>query len=137
MRGPPGVRLVILLLVFVFAFGGITVRLGVLQLRDQRAYAAQGLAQRVHTIILPAARGMIVDRDGAPLAMTVQARDIYADPRYVVDPVATAGAIAPLLGVKPRTLMSALTHGGSFAYLGRQIDPGVAFLQKPFQQKRQ
>ncbi len=126
MRRPPGARLVILLVVFVLAFGGITVRLGVLQLRDQRAYAAQGLAQRVHTITLPAARGMIVDRDGAPLAMTVQARDIYADPRYVVDPVATAGAIAPLLEVKPRTLMSALTRSGSFAYLGRQIDPGVA-----------
>lgn len=126
MRRPPGTRLVILLVTFVVAFGGITVRLGFLQLRDQRAYAAQGLAQRVHTITLPAARGMIVDRDGVPLAITVQARDIYADPRYVVDPSATADAIAPLLKVRPRTLIPGLTHGGSFAYLARQVDVGVA-----------
>ncbi len=126
MRRPPGVRLVVLLATFVFAFGGITVRLGFLQLRDQRAYAAQGLAQRLHTITLPATRGMIVDRDGTPLAITVQARDIYADPRYVIDPSATADAIAPLLGVKPRTLRAGLIHTGSFAYLARQIDVGVA-----------
>jgi len=126
VRRPPGVRLVVLLVTFVVAFGGITVRLGFLQLRDQRAYAAQGLAQRLHTITLPATRGMIVDRDGTPLAITVQARDIYADPRYVTDPSATADAIAPLLGVKPRTLRAGLTHTGSFAYLARQIDVGVA-----------
>jgi len=115
-----------LLATFVFAFGGITVRLGFLQLRDQRAYAAQGLAQRLHTITLPAVRGMIVDRDGVPLAITIQARDISADPRYVIDPSATADAIAPLLGVKPRTLMAGLIHSGSFAYLARQVDVGVA-----------
>ena len=126
MRRPPGVRLVVLLVTFVVAFAGISVRLGFLQLRDQRAYAAQGLAQRLHTITLPATRGMIVDRDGTPLAITVQARDIYADPRYVTDPSATADAIAPLLGVKPRTLRAGLTHTGSFAYLARQIDVGVA-----------
>lgn len=116
----------ILLAAFVFAFGGITVRLGFLQLRDQRAYAAQGLAQRLHTITLPAARGMIVDRDGVPLAITIQASDISADPRYVVDPAATANAIAPLLGVKARTLKAPLTQSGSFAYLARQVDMGVA-----------
>ncbi|MEA2555645.1 MAG: hypothetical protein QOI60_976 [Actinomycetota bacterium] len=126
MRRPPGARLLTLLVAFVFAFGGITVRLGFLQLRDQRAYAAQGLAQRVHTITLPAARGMIVDRDGVPLAITVQARDVYADPRYVEDPSATADALATLLDVKPRTLIPALIHNGSFAYLARGVDVGLA-----------
>ncbi|MEP7059858.1 MAG: penicillin-binding protein 2 [Actinomycetota bacterium] len=126
MRRPPGARLIVLLVMFVFAFGGITVRLGVLQLRDQRAYAAQGLAQRVHTIALPATRGMILDRDRIPLAITVQARDICADPRAVVDPVGTAEAIAPLLDMRPHTMLRALTSRGTFAFLARQADAGVA-----------
>jgi cell division protein FtsI (penicillin-binding protein 3) len=118
--------LIVLLVTFVMAFGGITVRLGVLQLRDQSAYAAQGLAQRVHTITLPASRGMILDRDQIPLAITVQARDICADPRAVVDPAATADAIAPLLGVRPRTLIRPLTTSGTFAFLARQTEASVA-----------
>ena len=125
MKRPPGARLVALFVVMVLAFGGITVRLGFLQLTDQRAYAAMGYQQRVHTLTLPAARGMILDSSGVPLAMTVQARDVYVDPQLVTDPMGEAAALAPLLGLKFAKLLPVLTGTGSFVYLARQVTPAL------------
>ena len=93
MRRPPAGRLVALLGAMVLALAGVGTRLVVLQIGDHRAFAAQGLDQRVHLLDLPAERGAIVDRTGVPLAITLEARDVYADPRYVTDPIGEAARI--------------------------------------------
>ena len=144
MRRPPARRLVALLGVMVLALVGVIGRLVVLQVGGHRAFAAQGLRQRVHPIDLPAARGAIVDRTGVPLAITMEARDVYADPRYVTDPVGQAAKIARVLDLRPRDVERRLrTSDSTFVYLGRQIDvdvadrlealglPGVGFLEVP------
>ncbi len=51
-----------------------------LQVRDQSQYETLGMMQRERTIDLPADRGQILDRDGIPLALTLEARDIYVNP---------------------------------------------------------
>ena len=56
----------------------------------------------------------------------MEARDVYADPRFVVDPAATAAAIAPILQVRRAALRGQLGTTGSFVYLARQIDVAVA-----------
>jgi cell division protein FtsI (penicillin-binding protein 3) len=144
VRRPPARRLVALLGVMVLALVGVVGRLVVLQVGGHRAFAAQGLRQRVHPIELPAARGPIVDRTGVPLAITMEARDVYADPRYVTDPVGEAAKIARVLGLRPRDVERRLrTSDSTFVYLGRQIDvdvadrlqalglPGIGFLEVP------
>jgi cell division protein FtsI (penicillin-binding protein 3) len=73
-------------------------RLVVLQFTDAPAYAADGLRARTKSEVVPARRGAIVDRDGKPLAHSVEARYIYADPTQVEDIEATANALAPVLG---------------------------------------
>jgi cell division protein FtsI (penicillin-binding protein 3) len=126
------------------ALTGVMARLVVLQIGGHRAFAAEGLDQRVHPIDLPAERGAIVDRTGVPLAMTLDARDVYADPRYVTDPVGEARKIARILGLRPREIERRLrTPDATFVYLGRQIDaedagrlealglPGIGFLDVP------
>ena len=80
MKRTPAGRLVALLGAMVLALVGVIARLVVLQVGDHRALAAQGLQQRVHPTDLPAERGAIVDRTGVPLAITLEARDIYTDP---------------------------------------------------------
>ena len=125
MRRRTGKRLVVLLVAMLFAFGGIAVRLATLQVGDHQL-SALGLDQRVRTIDLPAARGRILDRSGVPLAITLEARDLYANPELVTDPEGEAEQIARILGLKPKEVRPALEADGTFAYVARQVDLDVA-----------
>jgi cell division protein FtsI (penicillin-binding protein 3) len=144
VKRPPARRLVALLGVMVIALAGVVGRLVVLQVGGHRALAAQGLRQRVHPTDLPAERGAIVDRTGVPLAITLEARDVYADPRYVTDPIGEAATIARILDARPREIERRLrTPDSTFVYLARQVDlavadrlearglPGIGFLEVP------
>lgn len=143
MRRPPAGRLVAMLVAMVLAFAAVGVRLAFLQVGDQRSLSAMGMQQRVRTIDLPAERGEILDRNLVPLAVTVEATDIYANPAYVTDPIAEAQEIAPLLGLKPRVVEQALRSDDTFVYVDRQVDddlanriealglPGIGFLPVP------
>ncbi len=143
MTRPPVTRLIAMLTLMMLAFGGIVVRLAFLQVRDNPELEAMGLQQRVRTITLPAQRGEIVDRSGVPLAVTREARDIYVDPRYVVDPRAEAETIADVLDLRAREVRAALESDGTFAFIDRQVDlevaeeleslslPGIGFLEVP------
>jgi cell division protein FtsI (penicillin-binding protein 3) len=126
VRRPPVHRLVALLTVIVLAFGAIFVRLTVLQVSQAASFRDRALDQRVRTVALPATRGQILDRQGEPLAISLDARDVYADPRYVEDPWATATALAPLLDTEVGPLVQLLTEDTTFVYLARQVDLDVA-----------
>jgi cell division protein FtsI (penicillin-binding protein 3) len=132
-----------MLAIMMLAFAGIVVRLAFLQVHDNTQLSQLGLDQRVRTMQLPAARGEIVDRDGVPLAISRQARDVYVDPRLVTDPDGEAAQIADVLDLKKREVLDALVYDGTFRYIERQVDmstteeleakalPGVGFLDVP------
>jgi len=136
---PPVGRLLVLLTVMLFGLTGVMARLSVLQVREGTSYEERGYDQRLHTFILPAQRGSILDASRQPLALSVDARDVYADPSFVRDPLGTATAIAPLLGVRPAAVLRTL-GGTGFSYVARQVDlatadgiealhlPGIGFL---------
>ncbi|MBQ1073007.1 penicillin-binding protein 2 [Micromonospora sp. C31] len=120
-------RLGTVLTLMLFAVIGI--RLVVLQTVETPAYAGGGLADRLRTVTLPAARGAIHDRFGAPLAHSVEARYVYADPTQIEDQQATAKALSPLLGMpaselaekmKPRKRVNG--DDSQFEYLARGVD---------------
>jgi cell division protein FtsI (penicillin-binding protein 3) len=127
----------------LLAFGSIAARLTALQVGDHRSLEALGLDQRVRTFDLPAARGQILDRRGVPLGITLDARDIYANPALVTDPEGEAVQIAETLGERPKNVLPALEAEGTFAYVARQVDvdvaqrvedlhlPGIGFLSVP------
>ena len=115
---------VVVLVLFMVLAG----RLVVLQLTDASAYAALGLQQRLREIPLPAPRGAILDRSGAVLAHSVDARYVYADPEMVEDPKATAAKLAPVLGIAasrlaPKLERSVRSDGTPvrFVYLARGV----------------
>jgi cell division protein FtsI (penicillin-binding protein 3) len=126
VRRPPLRRLIALFVFFVFALLSIVVRLAVLQVSRAEAYQTEALQQRVSTVVVPAWRGRILDRSGEPLAMSVPARDIYADPTYVETPWSTARRLVAVLGGKVRELAAALERDTTFVYLARHVSPGVA-----------
>jgi cell division protein FtsI (penicillin-binding protein 3) len=133
--------------VLLVGFAAITARLVDLQALGGHEYTAFGVSQRFQTIALPADRGSIFDRNGNDLAVSIPQRTIWADPRLVEDPVATAARLSELIGLDEEET-SALTarlsrEGGKFAYVERRVPdevasaveeealPGVFFLDEP------
>jgi cell division protein FtsI (penicillin-binding protein 3) len=88
-------------------FAAVGVRLIELQFEGAPAAAAQGLDQRLQHETIFASRGSILDRNGAIMAHSVEARMIFADPTEIADPVATAALLAPLLG-RPASVLEPL-----------------------------
>ncbi len=93
-------------------------------------YRAYGVAQRESSINIPAARGTIFDRDGNEMAITVPALSLYADPRAVLDPAATAHVLGQMLGFDAAAESELATKLGnqkqSFVYVQRFVDQDVA-----------
>jgi cell division protein FtsI (penicillin-binding protein 3) len=83
-RGASLVRLRIGFLVIAMLVSVFAARLFQLQGIDAKAYVAKARAEGVVTVSLPANRGAITDRNGAPLAESVDGLMVVADPSVTV-----------------------------------------------------
>jgi cell division protein FtsI (penicillin-binding protein 3) len=101
-------------------------RLVQLQGLDASAYAAEGQAQRLRTIALPAQRGQIVDRNGVALAIEQEARTIFADPKLVKDPQRNAARLAPVIDRPAAELEDLMRRQSRFVVLAKTVDVSVA-----------
>jgi len=127
-------------------FGALAVRVAQLQVFSGNRYKNLALRQTTHTVPLPAQRGTIFDRDGRDLALSIELSSVYADPQQVSDPIAYAGALAPILGVSETTLEERLAQTNQFQYLARRVNdatveqvkaldlPGVGFVPEQARQ---
>ena len=119
-------RVIILGVVFVVAWGGIGYRLFQVQGADAAELAERGFNQRVrHEEILPK-RGTIYDRDGVELAVTVYGSSLVADPLLVDDPAQAAALLAPLLGENLADLTIKLGREGRYVLLARGLEHAEA-----------
>jgi cell division protein FtsI (penicillin-binding protein 3) len=78
---------------------------------------------RIRTVIIPASRGEITDRNGVPLATTVDAVNITTDQTLVPDPTAIAKQIAAVLHTDWRAYVPRLTGKHRFAYVAKGVTP--------------
>lgn len=102
----------------VFAFVAVlylllSIRLVYLQAARHAYFQKEADAHRVNTDILPARRGLILDRDSGALASNVPAAAVYADPQEITDPAAAALLLAPILHADPARLQRLLTPRSS------------------------
>jgi len=74
------------------------------------------LAKKQHTsaIMINSERGVIYDRNGEKLAVSVMAKSLFADPAKVSRPQEAAKRLAPVLQADPGALLKKLTRGGHF-----------------------
>ena len=105
-------------------------RLVQLQGLDAAGYAVAALDQRRHTFELPAVRGEILDRNGYPLAMNVDSRLVYADPKLVADPTTAAVQLSPYLHQPVAGLLALLLGigrpaGTRYVELARGLPPAT------------
>ena len=132
-----------MLLVLILAFGVVGYRLVQLQVLNGERYLTYGEEQRIRSVVLPADRGSIFDRNGHDLAVSIPQRTIWADPRLIEDHIAAAAALAPLVEEDATTLEARLGSDSQFVYVARRVSddvaskveqlelPGIFFLDEP------
>jgi cell division protein FtsI (penicillin-binding protein 3) len=111
-------------LVALLAF--VVVRLVVVQGVDGAAYAAEAEQDRLRNYTVAALRGQVLDRDGNPLAYTVDASRVVADPSIVKDPRRAALALTTLLDVPVPELTERLSREGRYVVLAARVPPETA-----------
>jgi cell division protein FtsI (penicillin-binding protein 3) len=89
------------------------------------ALQEKAVDQNTRVVELSAARGVIYDRNGQALAISETMATVYANPHNVVNIAATAGELAPVLGLPEEELLEKLSSDASFRYLARKIDPAI------------
>jgi cell division protein FtsI (penicillin-binding protein 3) len=115
-------RFAFLFLALAVLFGVVAFRLVWVQVVAAPAYADKAKAQRMRDIEIAPRRGTIYDREGEPLAVSVEAKTIYAAPNAVKDKTGTAAALASVLGGDPSVYQAKLERKGWFVYIARKVD---------------
>lgn len=115
-------RFVALLVVFAGLLLLVVGRLTYLQVIAGPAYARMAFEQRNREMDIPPRRGSIYDREGEPLAVSMEARDIYAVPTSIKDPEGAASAIAGILGGTAEEYLLKLKKDSPFVYIARKVD---------------
>jgi cell division protein FtsI (penicillin-binding protein 3) len=120
----PNRRIRLLLVFFVLAFLGTFGRAVWLQAVQAQPLDRLARGQHHATIEVPAARGSLLDRKGVELAIGKQAITVYANPRHVADPRATAIAAGRALHIDPDRLYPKLAdRSRGFVYIARKAAP--------------
>lgn len=111
-----------LVLTFALAFLAVAGRLVWIQVVEAPAYAARAKAQRMRDVELAPRRGTIYDREGEPLAVSVEAKTVFASPPQVPDKAAAAAGLARVLGGEESEYLERLSTDSGFVYLARKVD---------------
>ena len=133
-------RFILIAVFFVLWIGGIGARLVHLQINQHDALLGKALSQRRDLIKDKQLRGTIFDRDNRALAMSVNAKSLYADPSEIEDVEGTAKELAKALKVKTtdilKPLKDAKDNNRRFVWLARKMDePAVDKLNKALEYK--
>jgi cell division protein FtsI (penicillin-binding protein 3) len=107
----------------------VLLRLVQLQVLGRESFARQAARQSERTINLDPRRGPIFDRNGRPLAVSVDVESVYAVPQETSDPQATATALGRAIGLDAaarRELVAQLQRSRAFVWVKRKVDPQVA-----------
>lgn len=99
-----------------------------LQMFDNQFLQAQGQERHLRVVRIPAHRGMILDRNGEPLAVSTPVDSIWMNPQEIAGAVNRIPELAKALGLKSKDIRNLLhqNRDKQFVYLVRGMDPYVA-----------
>jgi len=120
----------------VLALGAMLVALAgylaYIQIASAEKLSALAYDQQHMRVPLRAARGNILDSRLRVLAGSVDTRSVFADPKWIKDPDATATKVGRILSESPAEILRKITAksvdepGGRFIWLARRISPETA-----------
>ncbi|MEQ8272183.1 MAG: penicillin-binding transpeptidase domain-containing protein [Deltaproteobacteria bacterium] len=111
----------------IFALGACVLvgRAAQLQLVEGDKYGDISNGQADRSFSIPGKRGVITDRHGRELAITVDVDSVVANPR-MVDASAVASKLAPILSRSKASLEKKLSSKKYFTYLSRRVDAATS-----------
>jgi cell division protein FtsI (penicillin-binding protein 3) len=82
--------------------------------------------QQQRAIEVAPPRGIIYDRKGRELAMSVQVDSVFAVPSEIPDQGTTAALLSRILKTDPKEILAKLESSHAFAWIGRKLDTNTA-----------
>jgi cell division protein FtsI (penicillin-binding protein 3) len=114
-------------------FTALVARIGYIQVIEPDNLIKQGDLRSVRVKALPSARGIISDKNGEPLAVSVPVQAVWADPATIfkddgLKQLDRWHALADVLGLNRDALIAKINKNKSrrFIYLQRQVSPAMA-----------
>ena len=112
---------------FLFLWlGAIVFRLVNLQVVKYGEFEQRAQKQQQRTIDISPRRGIIYDRNGHELAMSVNVDSVFAVPSEIPDQATAASLLGRILDVDPDELLARMKSSHSFCWIARKLDPEVS-----------
>jgi cell division protein FtsI (penicillin-binding protein 3) len=125
-RNSANIRLYLLGSILVLWSAGICMRLVYLQIFRYGSFEQKAQHQQQRTEEVSAIRGVIYDRAGRELAMTVSVDSVYSVPTDVPDLTNTISLISRITKADPRELVAKCRAAKSFCWVARKADAETA-----------
>ncbi len=107
---------------FLLCFLAIAGRAFWLQGVQGAKLASEATYQQTEMVTVPGLRGSLLDRFGNPLAVSEDAKTIYATPYQVKRPGQAAAKLASILDMEESEVLKSLTEDSGFSYVARKVD---------------
>ena len=120
-------RLYILITILIVVLSGLVIRIFYLGVFNRSFLVSQSVARSVREVEIPAHRGIIKDRNGSPLAISIPLSSIWINPKILNISNAEQLQLAELLNVPLSYIhnKTSQTKKG-FVYLKRMVNPDIA-----------
>ena len=125
-RNNTNLRLYVLAGVFVLWCCSICFRLVYLQVFSYGKFERRAEHQQQRTEEVSAPRGIIFDRNGQELAMSINVDSVFAVPSEMPKPASTISLIARITKQDPRELLAKCEAARTFCWLARKPDPEIS-----------
>jgi len=122
----PRQRLLIFAGILVLWLLVICGRLVYLQIFSYGDFVQRAARQQQRTIDVAPSRGIIYDRNGHELAMSVAVDSIYAVPSEIPDQATTASLLGRILHEDPHELLARMKSSHSFCWIARKVDAATS-----------
>ena len=125
-RNSANKRLYLLGAILVLWAGAISLRLVYLQIFRYGDFEQRAQRQQQRTTEVAAKRGVIYDRAGRELAMSISVDSVFAVPADIPDLAGTISLVARITRDDPRELLARCKAARTFCWLARKADAEIA-----------
>ncbi|MGC2741114.1 MAG: penicillin-binding protein [Candidatus Acidiferrales bacterium] len=119
----PRLRWLVVWIVAVIWMGAVLARLSYLQLFCYSDYFAKAQHQQQRVFEISPMRGVIYDRKGRELAISIPMDSVFADPVDAKDPEMVARLLSPALGIPAEELESKIREASRPVRLAKKLSP--------------
>ena len=125
-RNSTNTRLYLLAAALVLWCGGICLRLVYLQIFRYGSFEKRAIHERERTEEVSARRGIIYDRTGRELAMSISIDSAFAVPTEIPDLAGTVSLISKITNTDPRETLAKCKAARTFCWVARKADAETA-----------